>query len=184
MTWLSQIFGFFRAFQIWITIAPWESGLRVRFGKTAKTLHPGISFRLPFLDRIFVQSIRLRTISDSGQTITTRDGKVLTVSVAVTYSITDIRKLYLTVANPESTLLCRVQAHIAQVVSIAAAASLNPKLIEDEVSKLLPADEWGLSNVRVNVTTYAFVKVYRIMNYEQRILSPVNDMEPFKTPAS
>jgi len=180
MNWLSQIFGFFKAFQCWIVIAPWESGLRVRLGKHATVLKPGPHVRVPFLDRIFVQSVRLRTITDSGQTMATRDGKVLTIAVAVSYAIGDIEKLYLSVSNPESTLLAQIQGMIAEIVSRTGSDAITPRIIEEIVTTKIDALEWGLAQVRLMVTTFAFVRTYRLLNYEYRTLSAANELEPTK----
>lgn len=180
MNLLSQIFGLFKAFQLWIVIAPWEAALRVRLGRDAVILSPGPHWRIPFLDRIFVQSVRLRTISDSGQTMATKDGKVLTIAVAVSYAIDDIRKLYLTVSNPESTMLLQMQGMIATVVANTDSAALSPLILEELVTRRMPSTEWGLSQVRLMVTTFAYVKVYRLLNYEYRSLSSANELEPPK----
>ena len=64
MEWLSTIVrSLWRPFQWWVVVAQWELGLRIRLGKKTKALNPGIHFRIPFLDRIYIQSARLRTIS-------------------------------------------------------------------------------------------------------------------------
>jgi regulator of protease activity HflC (stomatin/prohibitin superfamily) len=177
MTWLSQLFGFFRAFQCWIVIAPWEAGLLVRMGKHASVLSPGPHFRIPFVDRVFVQAVRLRSISDSGQTMATKDGRVLTIAVALSYAIESIEKLYNSVSNPEATLLFQVQGLIAEIVANANSDTLTPKIIEERVADKIPATEWGLGQVRLMVTTFAYVKVYRLLNYEYRSLSNANELE-------
>ena len=82
MSWLSSIFGFFRSFQCWVTVAPWEAGLRVRYGTKAFLLNPGLHWRIPFLDRIFIQPVRLRTIEPPTITLTTKDGKMLSIKIA------------------------------------------------------------------------------------------------------
>lgn len=179
MTWLSQIFGFLRVFQIWIVIAPWESGLRVRLGKSSTVLLSGSHWRIPFLDRIFVQPIRLRTISDSGQTVSTKDGKVLTVQVSVSYAISDIQKLYQTVCNPETTLLNQIQGAIASIASNTISENLTLKTVEDVAEKQIPGEEWGLSQVKILVTSFAYVRVYRLLNdHAYRSLSSSNELEP------
>lgn len=177
MNWLSQIFGFFKAFQLWVTIAPWELALRVRLGKTAVRLGPGVHFRIPFLDRIFVQCSRVRPISDSGQTITTDDGKVLSIAVVVTYAISDMLKLYETVSNPESMLLFEVQALLSKIISSSSSAAISPLMLEEAVSSKLPSVDWGLDHVKLKVTTFAYVRTYRILNYEYRSLSSANELE-------
>ncbi|CAN5389413.1 hypothetical protein BH09PLA1_BH09PLA1_26030 [soil metagenome] len=171
MTWLSQFFGLFKPFQLWIVIAPWEAGLRVRLGRVARVLAPGIHLRIPMLDRVFVQSVRLRTITDSGQTIATLDGRVLTLAVAVSYAIADIRRLYETVSNPEQTLLNQVQGLIAETVAKRRAADLSPATIQDIVTLRMPSTDWGLERVRVSITTYAFVRTYRLLNYQYQSLT-------------
>lgn len=180
MNWLSQIFGAFKTFQCWVTIAPWESALRVRFGKTATLIGPGVHLRIPFTDRIFVQAVRLRPIFDTGQTITTKDGKVLTVSFVVYYAIGDMLKLYLSVSNPEQLLIGLVQGIIARVVTSTRSEDLTPSLIEAEVDKHGPSTDWGLEQVRLEITTFAYVRTYRIMNYEYRSTSSANDLEVAK----
>lgn len=171
MGWLSQIFGFLKSFQFWFVVAPWESALRVRFGKQAKSLGPGPHWRVPFIDRVFVQPVRLRTISDTGQTVTTKDGDVLTLSLAIAYAVEDIAKLYNSVNNPECTLLTQMQGLVAEVISTTDRRDLSPALIERTVAQKLPSTEWGLGQLRLMVTTFAFVRVYRLMQSEYRTLS-------------
>ena len=180
MTWLSQVFGMFKTFQCWITIAPWESALRVRFGKTATQLGPGVHLRIPFTDRIFVQAVRLRPIFDTGQTVTTNDGKVLTVSFVVYYAISDMLKLYQAVSNPESMLLGLVQGFVAKIVTATNSHDLTLSAIEAAIADQLPSTEWGLDQVRLEITTFAYVRTYRLMNYEYRSLSAANDLEVAK----
>jgi regulator of protease activity HflC (stomatin/prohibitin superfamily) len=175
MNWLSQILGFFRTFQFWIIIAPWEQALRVRLGKTAAVLRPGPHFRMPFIDRIFVKPVRLRTISASGQTMATRDGKVLTISVAISYAIADIRQLYMTVCDPEGTMLHQIEALIAETIAATDSKEISPAVIERAVNSKLPGSQWGLDQVKLMVTTFAFVKTFRLLNYEYRSLSTNND---------
>lgn len=177
MNWLTQIFGFLKSFQFWIVIAPWEMGLRVRLGKHAASLRPGFHFRLPLFDRIFVQSTRLRSISDNGQTMTTSDGHVLTLSIAVFYAIEDIARLYTSVSNPETTLLYQVEGLVAECIARTDRATLTPALVEQFVSERMPSTEWGLGQVKVTVITFAFVKVYRLLQHEYRSVSAADNLE-------
>ena len=172
MGWISRVFDILsRPLIWWVVCAPWESGVRVRLGKTAIPLAPGVHLRIPFLDRIFVQSVRLRMISDTGQTVMTADGKVVTIAVSIQYAIADIRRLYLSVSCPEATLLQRAQGLIARLVAVTPSTDLSSAMIEEKVSAQLPAAEWGLDQVRLWVTSYAFVKTYRLLMNEYRSYS-------------
>lgn len=181
MDWLSQILGLFRPLQCWIVIAPWEAGLRVRLGKHAKTLVPGFHLRIPFLDRIFVVATRLRTVHDSGQTISTLDGKTLTLGMAISYSVADIGKLFQTVTHPERTMLHLAQGHIAEFVSTNNSPQLTPAAIERHMAARMICTDWGLADVKIMIVTFAFVRTYRLLNYEFRNTSGLDEVEGAKS---
>jgi regulator of protease activity HflC (stomatin/prohibitin superfamily) len=178
---LSQVFGFFKSFQCWVTVAPWEMGLRVRLGKTALVLAPGPHLRIPFLDRIFIQPVRLRAIGDTGQTIMLKDGKAITVQVSIMYRIVDILKLHMTVANPETMLLAMVQSRIASVLNQSYATGITPEKIES-IGKL-PGEEWGLADVQIRVRTVAIARVFRLMNCDYSMTSNTNNLQSTTDPA-
>lgn len=176
MDWLHQIFGLFRSFQFWVTIAPWEAALRVRLGKHAVKLGPGIHIRVPFLDRMFIVATRPRTIISVGQTITTRDLQPLTINVAVTYAVADVAVLYMACSNPEESLLCRVQGEISDFVAGLDRVELSSRIIEDAIGPKVPNSEWGLSEVRLMITTFTYAKPLRILNSEWRSLSNLDNL--------
>lgn len=169
-----------RPFQWWVVVAPWESGLRVRLGKRADVLAPGPHFRIPFLDRVYVHSVRLRIISEDGQTMTTADGRVVTLNIAVQYAIADIQRLYNSVANPETTLLQLAQGAVAECIAETPSDGLTARLVEERISAALPGAEWGLGSVRVLVTTFAFVKTYRLLMNSYRTTSALDALDSEK----
>jgi len=83
-----------KAFTWWIAVQPWEQGLRIRMGKHEKLLKPGLHFRIPVIDKVYVQTDRLRMVNIPVQTLTTKDAKTVTITTAFSYSICDISKLY------------------------------------------------------------------------------------------
>jgi hypothetical protein len=191
MTWLSQIIGAIgEPFKWWVVVAPWENGLRIRLGKVAAELCPGVHFRIPFLDRIYLQSMRLRTISDTGQTLTlapdtqqagkTIDGKVVVIAVSVEYGIKSLLTLYGKLANPENVILTRVAALIAKKVSSTQSKDLTLETLEAGIADDLPAEEWGLDRVKVYIVGFAKVRTYRLLNTDYRNLTDLNEMEKDK----
>ena len=179
MAWLTQLLtAFSKPFKWWIVIAPWERGLRVRLGKTATTLIPGPHWRIPFLDRVYVQSIRLRTIMETNQTLSTKDGKVVTLSFAVRFIINDVAKLYQSVYNPETTMGTIVMSSVAQHVGETMACDLTALQIEQAVNANL--DEvrgWGIGEVGFSVTGFAFTRTYRILNSDYRVGAGLYDLD-------
>jgi len=164
MTWLSTIFQTMsQPFRWWVVVAPWEEGIRVRLGKTAVALAPGIHLRIPFLDRVYVQSIRLRIITSGSRTVSTLDKKVVTFTLAVRFAIRDVKQLYNTISDPENTLLNHVSASAAEYISQTNSDCLSHKGLEDHVSRDIINEDWGLSDVSAHVIDFAIARTYRLI---------------------
>lgn len=166
-TWLTTIFhAMSQPLKWWVVVAPWEQGIRVRLGKEAVVLNPGIHFRIPFLDRIYVQSIRLRIVTSGSLTVSTLDRKVVTTILTVRFAIRDVKLLYNTIANPETTLINHVSSLAAEYISQATSADLSHKSLSEYVDSKLDVSGWGLEEVSVNITDFAFIRAYRLMGNE------------------
>ncbi len=155
---------FFRALQVWVTIAPWEQGLRVRLGRRVKLLHAGIHLKLPIIDVLYIQTVRIRISSLGRQTATTQDGKAVTLSGAVGYAIEDIEKLYRSLHHAEDTIQSLARARIAQFIAVHSADECR-SYMEQQISADLGHElsAYGLSEVRVYVTEFAIVRTYRLI---------------------
>ena len=166
MEWLTTIIrSLTKPFQWWVVIAEWESGLLVRLGKNSRVLIPGIHLRIPFLDRIYVQSIRLRTTSFCGMQCVTKDGKTAVVGAAVSFSIGNIKELYDSSSTPEFTLETQVmQMLIARIATLDAHAIRASDL---EFTVDVPKVK-GLDNVTVSITSFAVCRTYRLIQNEYR----------------
>lgn len=112
-----------------------------------------------------------------GQTMTSKDGKVCTIAIALQYAINDIEKLYREIANPESTIIFQAQGLIAKVISESDSSVLTLPMIEEAVAQQVPAKQWGLGQFRVWITSFAYVKTYRIMNDGWHQPSMNNDLD-------
>lgn len=86
LEWISKLFG---SWKFWVVIPPWDIGVRVRFGKNATELKPGIHFRLPFFDDITLVNTRLRTAGTPPVTIQSGINKVKTISAVYGFRIID-----------------------------------------------------------------------------------------------
>ena len=61
--WLQAIFNFFGRFRVFYIVMPWEQAIRARLGSRVKLIGSGFHWKLPFLDRVFTQNIRLHVVS-------------------------------------------------------------------------------------------------------------------------
>lgn len=152
-----------KAVKIWVIISPWQNAVRVRFGKHMKTLTPGIYIKIPVIDDVYIQTVRLRIIAMPLQTLNTYDDKTATVKTAVGYTITDIKKLYNTLHEPETTVNNIVLGEIADFVTNMKAAEYSAKKLEAAVLSKLQKKDYGLTFEYVKILEFATVKTIRLI---------------------
>lgn len=157
---LNSLTGLFRW---WIVVAPWEQAVRVRLGKHVKVLGAGIFWRIPGLDVVYRQSVRRRFSSIPTQTVTTRDGKAVTVSGALAYYIADIGTLYNTLHHAEDTIQTDAAALVARFVRDCDLADCTPGAVEASVNAALDLVRYGIGGAEFAVTDFVAVKTYRLM---------------------
>lgn len=150
----------------WVIITPWQRGIRLRFGKKMTELGAGIHLKIPFVHKVFVQNIRLLVIDTPNQTVTTADGRVVTLSAIVGYRIVDIRQMFNSVQNPKDVVSSLAMGAISEYVTSRPAAECAIPSIEADLTKRLHAEKWGLEFSLVKVTDFAFVKTYRFITNE------------------
>lgn len=157
-----------KLFEWWIIIAPWERGIRVRLGRHTKLLMPGVHLKLPIVDKVYCQTIRMRMISMPPITMTTLDRNTLTIVPSVGYSITDIMRLYNTLYHPDSTIANIVISAAAKCISSKNLKDLSSDIIESEAfANLESGDNYGIKFDRINIVGYMSVRTYRIIQDTQ-----------------
>ncbi len=155
-------------FTWFILIAPWEQGLRVRFGRHVRLLRAGMHIRIPFCDRVYRQSVRRRLNVVAPQTLTTRDGVAISIAASIGYRVDDIRKLYDSLHDAADTIEAEVAAIVARFVSSVLSTQCTPGAVEEHVRAHLALDQYGLAGQEFYITCFARVKTYRFITGEFR----------------
>lgn len=164
MNWILQLFQTAKAPFIWWTIvAPWEQALRVRLGKQKVLLQAGIHLKVPGVHAIYKQSVRMRAVASPVQTLTTLDGKTLTLSGSIGYCVTDLEKLYETLHHADDTIRNLCMGAIAQYVHTHNLRECEPAKIEEKALAVVELKQYGLGSVKLYVTDFALVKTYRFI---------------------
>lgn len=157
---LVQVFTWF------VVVAPWEQAIRVRLGKRTQLMVAGVYFRLPFIDRIFKQSVRRRVGIVTPQTLTTLDGRIVTIGGAVGFEITDLCKFYNTLESPNDTITNEVCGLVSRFIGRNLFAECTAPNIEAFVMANLNLKRYGLSSQEFFVTQFAATKTYRLISGE------------------
>jgi hypothetical protein len=155
-------------FRWWVTVVPWEKGIRVRLGKYQTVLEPGVHVRLPLIDRVFRQSIRRRFSLCPTQTVSTKDGKAVTLRGGLSYAIVDIALLHNSVHQAEDTIQTEAQAFVARYVRARNLEHCEPADLEDYVVDQIDLSRYGLGDVEFSLTDFVAVKTYRVIDGSPR----------------
>ncbi len=153
-------------FQWWVVITPWEQGVRVRMGRHETLLRAGIHLKLPIIDKVYKQPIRLRAQFVKGQTVTSADGKTLTIAGAIQYEIVDLLRLYRTLHNAHDVIEQKVQATLALYCAGVDAEWITPECLRDEVKQAVDLTTFGMRSRGYTVTNIAMVRTLRIVTGE------------------
>lgn len=160
--WIRSIF---EGAKFWFMVNPWERAVRVRFGRWSKQIEPGTYFRIPFADTVTLINTRLRITSTPSLTVTTRDGKTVTLAVMIGFRIADPILAMRALMTPEYTC-----AAMAQAAAAGAAANLNSDDLRsqqfiDSIREELSAEKLpGIVFEVIKVTELAVVKTFRLLN--------------------
>ena len=155
-------------FRWWVIVAPWEQAVRVRAGKRVDVLGAGFHLRIPLIDRVFRQSTRRRFITVPTQTVSTSDGKAVTVSGGIGYAICDIGRLYDTLHHPEDVIQTEAQGAIARFIAARTLEACGPRAIEEHVTGRMDLTRYGLSTADFYITDFVAVRTYRLIQGEPR----------------
>lgn len=161
---INQIFGFLgKLFEWWFTVMPWEQAIFIRAGKRERLLGKGIYFKIPFIDRVYIQQTRLRIIDLPVQTVSTKDGKTITIKSVIGYSIKDMFKMYNTISHPEMTLSGIVMGGISEHIKSTESNSVSPLTVETFLLEKLSGTDYGLGDLSIKITSWADVKTFRLI---------------------
>ncbi len=161
---VNQIFSFIsKLFEWWFTVMPWEQAIFIRKGKNPKILKEGLYFKIPFIDRVYIQQTRTRIIDVPVQTVSTSDNKTITIRSVIGYSITDLLVLFNTISHPEMTLQGIVMGAIADHINQTNSEKITPSSVEEYALTQININNYGLGNVTIKITSWAEVKTYRLI---------------------
>lgn len=153
----------FNVFKIWVIIQPWEQGLIVRNGKGIRKVDGGIYFKIPYIDSVYVQETRTRMVQACIQTLTTKDGKTITLNSAFGYKIKDLEMLYSSLYHPEGTLTNMAMGYVSDFIWTHDAKDITPFGIEKSVLDKLKSVDYGITFEYFKITNFASVRTYRLI---------------------
>ena len=136
-------------------VQPYQKGVVERLGRYQRTVEPGLTLIIPFVDAIQKVDMREQVVDVPPQEVITKDNVVVTVDAIVYYEATDPVKLVYNVADFYNAATKLAQTNLRNVVgemeldaALTSRDHINTKLREvlDEAT-----DKWGVRVVRVEI---------------------------------
>lgn len=136
-------------------IQQYEKGLIMRLGKYAGTHDPGLTFLIPFIDKLIKVDMRERVINVEPQQVITEDNVTVSVDAVVYYKIVDPVKAEFEVEDFDLACTTLAQTNLRNLIGdMALDESLTSRdLINTNLRDVLDeaTNPWGVKVTRVEV---------------------------------
>lgn len=136
-------------------IRQYEAGLIENLGKWRKTVGPGLTFIIPFVQRLLKVDMREQVVDVPPQEVITKDNVAVTVDAVIYYEPTDPKSLKYNVGNFILAVTKLAQTNLRNVVGDLQLdeALVSRELINGKLRTILDdaTDKWGTRVVRVEI---------------------------------
>ncbi|KKL17562.1 hypothetical protein LCGC14_2484290, partial [marine sediment metagenome] len=155
-------------------IQPDEAGVRITLGTREKVLGPGWYLLWPIIQEIFYTTVTPQVVDIRSQSVISKEGINMTVSGAIKYRVSDIRKAMLEIQDYDRSLETLSLGVLLEVVSTLPEEELHDVgHLGDLVLKKIreEASGWGLRLQKVYITDLGQVKNIRLLTNGAGVLS-------------
>jgi regulator of protease activity HflC (stomatin/prohibitin superfamily) len=153
----------------------WEAGVHLKMGKFYRVVSPGLNWKLPFFDKIWVTPIITQTVNLSPQTLTTLDERSIVLTSMVRYHVVNVECFLLKVMHANDVLVDMTQGIIRDVVEntnwddLVDLTNIVTPEVNNEVAK------WGIVVEAVKFPDLGEIKTYRIITDNKKDTAvPIN----------
>lgn len=160
---VQRIAAFLKSFWPLFVVLPWEAAVRARAGKHVALLGPGVHWRVPFFDVLTLVNTRMRFVHSDLQTLSTKDGAILTASFTVGFCIVDPLVATMRLHKPERAVASMVCGFFAEVAATTLRSDLTPDYVSKHVLGRLRAETTGYEFEICQVCDFGCLRTFRLM---------------------
>lgn len=145
-----------------VFVKSYQSGVRWTFGRNPKPLAPGPHWRVWLVHEVDTISIVENVIHLPGQTITTKDGRVVYFSTSIAYRIVDVVAHYCNVNDFHESTITAAMRHLSARVRKLTFDEIvaDQQKLEESLSNTLTTrlKKWGTEVLDVGFMDFSEVK--------------------------
>lgn len=147
----------------WVIVAPWEVAIRIRLGKFTKMLSAGIHFRFPYFDEFMIVNTRVRIATTTMQTITTKDGRAVSLAASIGFRLTDPLASFKRLSEPTATISAYATTLLTEYVLDKTLSEVSIGDLRKSILDGLRIFGSGMEFEFVSITDFAVVKTFRLL---------------------
>lgn len=160
----TQIIEWVKGLRLWFLVYPWQAAIRVRLGNRVKDFGPGVHFKIPWIDRVFIQGTRTCSVLLPLQSLTTTDKKIANVMAVVNYRLIDLRAVYETTYRVSDWIISNAMSAVAGYVSHRTGDETMADGIGTAIrDQLIGASERGIEIEDISIVAFSVCKAYRLI---------------------
>lgn len=156
--------GFVNLFRPWVVLDEFERGIILRLGHFHKEIGPGFHVRRCFnYDVLLWLNIRKQTRDSWEMTLTSSDGKTITLSFDMVQEVFDVKKALLSVENWQQVAYVTSKIVISRLVASNIAEDIMKvdfvDVLQNSINVVL--NTFGIQITQFGLTDKAFTKPYK-----------------------
>lgn len=163
--WLGRIMEFIGAFfPRLVIVKSTHGGVAFVRGRNPRLIRPGLIFYWPLWTEVILYPIVRQSLNLPSQTVTTKDGKTITISTVIVYEVADILKALTVQWDLNETLRDISMAAVREYAQGASFAELRGKetlALRDTIKKRVTP--YGIRTLNAWVTDLAQTKVITLV---------------------
>ena len=162
---IEAILNFLASLCFFTVVNPDEAGVHLRGGRIHRTIGEGFHWQYPLVDEIQTIPTSEQAIDLPTQTLTTKDGKTVTVSGTIRYEVVCPEKTLFNVSDYDESLQTLSMEVIGIELPLKNHQEVSVALREGVRNRLEgKASEWGINIIEVGITDNAIT--FPIRTYE------------------
>lgn len=156
---------FWEYLKFWQVIDAFEKGALCRWGVFKKVLHPGFHWKWPFADYVFSAITTPDTIDLRPFTLTTNDGKTISIGAVVEFEIEDVVKYLIDTNDARSNMHDICLGIISDDIEDRDWEEIKKKTTKNSVQRKITTacKEMGISVIGFHFTTKAVTRSFSLI---------------------